>query len=131
MNVAQKIAVTAQAYHNCVESGNPVWEAKHEELIHDIEDNYLPSGCGFDAGTIIDIARTDTSQVVLKSAFHVMDEVGMYAGWVDFNIFVTTDFMGVCLDFGNIQNNSDEPFEDFEEYLAQVFYHHLEEEPKW
>lgn len=45
-----------------------------------LEKNYLPSGSGFDQGTIIDF-DSDCTRVILNTSFHHMDEHGYYDRW--------------------------------------------------
>ena len=81
MNVAERIASTIEAIANCRQSGNTEWEAKHDEALAKIVRNHLPSGSGFDSGTLLDTDRSRPDRLVFTTGFHHMTE-GSYDGWL-------------------------------------------------
>ena len=55
----QKLAALVGAVKNCQEANNAEWENKHTESIELLVDRYMPSGSGFDNGTVLDIDCAD------------------------------------------------------------------------
>ena len=62
------------------------------EQLRLIEKEELPSGSGFDAGTKIDLIRSNPEKLVFFTQFHHMDENGSYTGWTQHMITVTPSF---------------------------------------
>jgi hypothetical protein len=93
MKVYQKIAETCnwiQALERTEAiSDQEKWESIAWNRLKNIEDNYLMSGSGFDAGTCILEAQSSSKKIVLHSSFHHMNENGMYDGWSEFDIIIT------------------------------------------
>ena len=125
MKLYEKIAHTVTALKNCKASGNVAWLGKHADTIRNIEKNLLPSGSGFDAGTTIDLDRTNDQRITLTTSFHHMDEHGFYSGWTDHEIVVTPSFIGE-IDL-KIKGRNQNQIKD---YIFDVFYTALIEEFK-
>lgn len=89
MKVYKKLAVAFQEHENCIKVGNTEWEGRWYDTIQDITEEYLPNGSGFNAGTSFQFNQSEPERLVLFSAFQVMNAVGGYIRWVDFNIVVT------------------------------------------
>lgn len=87
----REIAVAVVALSNCKESGNTEWAEKWSDRLEAFED-LLPSGSGFDNGTKIDLDRTQANKIVLTTAFHHMNESGMYDGWTEHTVTVRPTF---------------------------------------
>lgn len=85
MKVYQKIARTLKAMESC----NETWQARHEQTIEDIEDKYLPSVAGFDAGCNIDLDKSRPDRIVINCPYHCMNDAGYYDGWIYPAIIVT------------------------------------------
>src|SRR5262245_22807771 len=92
----QQIASTVGAYHRCIASNNQEWTDKHLAALHEFEKE-LPSGSGIDSGTKIDVDVSGDEKIVLLTAYHHMDENGMYDGWTEHKITVTPSFSGFHL----------------------------------
>lgn len=90
--VYQVLASALQARRNCAAVGNTAWFEGHGETIRRIERECLPSGSGFDSGTQVDIDECRDDRLVLKTAFHHMDEHGGYCGWTEHTVIVTPSF---------------------------------------
>ena len=118
-SLACHISQLAVAMRNCIASGNKEWKDKHEDALHRIQKNLLPSGSGIDNGTRIDLDKTNGSKVVLTFGFHFMDEHGFYDGWGDFVAVVKPGFTGLEI---NIKGRDRQ---QIKEYLHDVFYHCL------
>lgn len=126
MKIYEKITLTSGARKNCALMNNLDWLEKHEQTLQDIEDNCLPSGSGFDAGT--KIIESTENKLVLQSAYHLIDDAGYYRQWVDFKIVVTP-----CL-FGGIIVKAIGKFSALEkplygsgtrDYIEETFYNLL------
>lgn len=83
------------AVRNCEKSGNAEWLARHRERILRLVKQHMPSGAGFDNGTAIDLDESMPStasgrveKLVFRTAFHHMNEVGMYDGWTEHTVTV-------------------------------------------
>ena len=112
MKVYQKLALSADARLTCIKRNNKEWEDKHEETIENIVKNQLPSGSGIDSGNKFNYEKSNGDKLVLDSAFHAMDENGMYEGWIDYNVTVKPSLMHeITIDirgnFGNRQEIKD------------------------
>ena len=113
------LAVAHQAYLNCVKSDNVEWEEKWLERIKEIIKN-LPSGSGLDGNTEFDWDKSKRNRLIINSEFHVMDENGMYDGWIYFRIILTPD-----LQFGlnlKIIGNFSSKYQHIKDYLSDLFY---------
>jgi hypothetical protein len=113
--VAQAIAASFAAWQNCKRSGNTDWEVRHSERIRRLLD-LMPSGSGFDSGTLLDFARTTPEKLVFTTAFHHMDESGGYAGWTSHLVTVRPSFVhDMTLTVSGRDRN------DIKEYIVQTF----------
>ncbi len=117
--MAQAIAETVTAYHNCVKSGNAEWELRHLETLYRLE-RKLPRGSGVDNGTKIELWSAE-KKIVLACSFHHMDENGFYDGWTDHTITVTPTFSGIHVRVGGGRRNN------IREYLADLYREALSE----
>ena len=59
------------------------WELRHYRRLERMTKEHMPHGAGIDAGLELDLAESSSDKLVFKFAFHVMDENGMYDGWID------------------------------------------------
>ena len=123
MKVYQRIASLIAARLNCEKSNNHEWFEKHEERLNDIARNILPSGSGFDSGTVIDLEESGPERVVLRTDFHHMNDSGMYDGWSEHAISITSS-----LQFGFTLRITGKDRNDIKDYIYQVFEQVLNEE---
>lgn len=122
ITLAQKIAVTLAAYYNARKQGNLEWEKNHKTTLLDLEKK-LPSGSGIDTGTHIILesrknyaeCEVDKFGFVLQTAFHHMNEHGMYDGWTEHQVRVKPTFVGIDLRISGRDRNQ------IKEYLYQVY----------
>ena len=84
MKVYEKISRVLSRYHNC----NQTYSDRADEQLKEIEQNLLPSGSGFDAGSEICRDKMNDEKFVILTAYHVMSEHGYYTGWIE-NIKIT------------------------------------------
>ena len=119
----QLIARAGDAAIYCAKRGSEEWLQVWEDLLAQCEE-LLPSGSGFDAGTKIESASA--SKIVLKTAYHHMNECGYYDGWTEHVIVVVPNFMyELDLKIGGRNKNN------VKEYIADVFYEVLRREVVW
>ena len=85
MKLYQAIAIALDARANCEARGSLEWYARWQARLDHIARNALPSGSGVDNGTAIDGDST-SAKIVLHTAFHHMNDSGMYAGWSDHSV---------------------------------------------
>src|SRR5882672_3309038 len=74
------LASTVDAYHRCRGTGN-AFAGKHSDMLCELVIEHMPSGSGFDAGTILDLEKSTGEKLVFITSFHHMNEHGSYDGW--------------------------------------------------
>ena len=119
----QKLASCFNAYNNCVKSGNKEWEEKHSDTVESIIKN-LPHGSGIDGNTQFEWEKSNDNKLVISSEYHVMDENGMYDGWINFTLTVTPSWNDIDIAIkGNFGKH-----QELKDYLFDTFYYALTEE---
>jgi len=116
MTVAELISSSYAARENCKASGNAEWWARWDALL-DAAAELLPSGGGFDDGTMI--VRATDREIVLQTAFHHMDEHGGYDGWTEHTVKARATFGGLDIIVSGRNRN------DIKDYIVEVFNHVL------
>lgn len=116
--IIHALASALTAYQNCQKSGNEEWRIKHGDTMRNLLD-MLPSGSGFDNGTHIDAPNSSAERIVLKTAFHHMDDNGYYCGWSEHCVIVTPSFDGFNL---RITGRN---VRDIKNFVADTFRHAL------
>ena len=115
------IAEKLQAIENCRKSGNLEWEARHGDAIEELVNSHMPSGSGFDNGTTLDTSASTPDKLVFQTAFHHMDENGMYAGWTDHSVTIKASLAsGFDMRIGGRDRNG------IKDYIAECFSQALE-----
>ncbi len=102
----------------------------YREVLARLTNNYLPSGSGFDSGTVIDIENSTEDRLVIGSAYHHMNDYGEYCGWSHFKVIVTFDDKGHKIDDIEIPiyGNPDDTMRDMDiDYWGEVFDNALNE----
>ena len=117
------ILSSAQAMGNCIESGNHEWYDKHEQRIIDTLLSILPHGSGIDCKWKFDITN---KAIECKNSYHVMNDNGMYSGYIDFTVKIKTTHRDITgkLDFtitGRFGKN-----QDIKDYLCDTISYSLE-----
>lgn len=92
--VYSELANLICARANCAKSNNSEWHEKHTNRITEIVAKYMPTGSGFDNGTHLDLDASTENKLVFTTAYHHMNESGMYDGWTDHTVTVTPAFVG-------------------------------------
>ena len=132
--VARHISGLLTAIDNCQERvDNPhnsdddkalasSWITKHNQLIDSICREHMPSGSGFDNGTYLWREKSTPDRLVFGTAFHHMDDSGMYDEWTRHEVYVTPTFTGVKLRI------TGRDYRDIKDYIADCFYDSLDNE---
>ena len=107
---------------NCEKSGNIEHKKIAYTRLKEIEEEHLPSGSGIDNGTVICSSSSTPDKVIFTTAYHHMNEGGMYDGWTQHKITVTPTFGGIDIKVGGKNRN------DIKDHLAETFYFSLEQE---
>jgi hypothetical protein len=118
------IALKVNALSHCSEE----WKKKHTEAIETLQNNYLPSGSGFDAGSIVDLEKSTDKSLVIESAYHHMDD-GFYIGWSYFTVTITSSLWGFSIDVTPKDEQSKQLLEsDYSiDYITETFSQALRE----
>jgi hypothetical protein len=111
----QDLATTLGAFNRCRQEPNHPWTERHGEHIKRLLE-YFPSGSGFDNGTHLDWEHSTEEKLVFDTAFHHMNENGMYDGWTEHSVTVRPS-----LQFGFTLSISGRNRNDIKELIAQDF----------
>ena len=123
--VYQALASLVDARQRSIERGNDEWVGKHEERIADIVSEHLPSGSGFDSGTVLDLDESKPDRLVFVTSFHHMTEHGYYDGWTGHNVIVTPSLAhGFNLRVTGRDRN------EIKEYIEETFQYALDTEQR-
>jgi hypothetical protein len=114
--VYEALAQAFIAKMNCERSANTEWELRHADKINRICQEYLPRGSGFDSGTEIDWNASRINRLVFITAFHHMNDGGMYDGWTHHNVILTPD-LAFRFDVRITGKNRN----DIKDYMSEVF----------
>lgn len=133
MSVARTIASTLQAYRNCQtrpcttgNGGSMTWADKHKQRIEQLCRDLLPSGSGIDSGTRLDMDTSKPDRLVFNTAFHHMDDNGMYNGWTEHTVTVKASLIhDLDIRVGGRNRN------DIKDYLGDTFEHALSRIVDW
>lgn len=123
--VAQRAASLILAIQNCQKpgfNGHLDYPAKHIEALEALARDYLPRGSGFDRGCTFDVDASRADCLVIRTAFHHMDENGYYCGWSDHVVRVRAD-----LAFGFTVSVSGRNVRDIKDYIADTFHSAMSE----
>jgi len=96
-------------------------DARYQDLIDNYVIGKLPSG--YVRLAKIDLISSNSQRIVITSGYHVMNELGFYAKWINFRIIVTPVFGGIDL---KIRGNFGK-YQELKDYLIEMFYDILTE----
>lgn len=117
------MAKAAGAYHRCVTSNNSEWIDKWHTSITEWTKEHFPRGSGFDSGTKCIVDESSDDLLVFETAFHHMNDGGMYDGWTEHRVKVKPSLgLGFRLVIGGPDRNQ------IKEYIAECFSSALETE---
>lgn len=87
------------------------------DSIESIERELLPSGSGFDSGSKIVPDTVYKNRIIIKTAFHHMNDVGYYVRWTYHTITITP-----CLDHtGFNMRITGQNYNNIKEYICDTF----------
>jgi hypothetical protein len=118
----QELAQLVAARLRCLADVNP-WAEKHEQRIMNLVSEYMPSGSGFDNGTLLDWELSNGNKLVFTTSYHHMNDTGMYDGWTEHDVIVKPD-----LQFGFELCISGHNRNDIKDYIAEAFEYALRTE---
>jgi len=111
----QYLAGALTARENCKKADNAEWLDRWESRLEQL-DKLLPSGSGFDAGSVVVKGESSSRQIVIATSFHHMDENGSYDGWTEHRLLVKPDLaFGFTVTVGGRNRN------DIKDYIAEAF----------
>jgi hypothetical protein len=84
----QHLASLVVAVDNCRRTNNEEWRQRHIEAIDAAVREHMPSGSGIDSGTTFDHDASAEDKLVFRTAFHHMNDAGMYDGWTEHTVTV-------------------------------------------
>lgn len=115
--IYSEIARTLSAYFNCYSDPEKQdWKDRHEERILKLVEENFPSGSGFDTGTKLDFETSYPEKLVFITAFHHMDQNGMYDGWTEHQVIVTASLVhGFLIRITGRNRN------DIKDYIREMF----------
>ena len=76
----------------------------------------LPRGSGFNSGSYLDVTASTQTRLVFVTAFHHMDDCGMYDGWTQHSVIVTPTFDGFSVRVTGRNKH------DIKDYIAECFH---------
>lgn len=126
MKFYKKLASTLQAMKSCKESNNQEWYEKHKAVAEELVEK-LPHGSGIDAKNVIDPDRCRKDLIVIESSYHCMNDVGMYDGWIDFEVWIRPSFSGIDIDVKGRFSDRHGKYAATKDYLLDTFATALEE----
>lgn len=116
--VLSHIVASLAAEKNCENQKNTEWAERHRLIVERLIADYLPQGSGFDQGTEIGKTRIPL-YIEFSTAYHHMDDAGMYDGWTYHNVRVSADLMGVSI---HVKGRSKNGIKD---YIGECFHQAL------
>lgn len=123
MKLYQAMAKAAGAYHRCVASNNTDWQQKWNDSLKQWTEDYFPRGSGFDRGTKLDLDVSGDDMLVFTTAFHHMNESGMYDGWTEHTVKIRPSLaLGYHVHVTGPNRN------DIKSYIAEQFSYALEQD---
>lgn len=127
MKIYQALARTIGARLRCLEwaeQGRDMTQAiqAHDEAIKTMMEDF-PSGSGFDNGTEIDLDDSTGEKLVFTTAYHHMNDGGMYDGWTE---HIVTVVPSLEMEYRLRIRGSDR--NDIKDYIAEQFHACLDAE---
>lgn len=119
--VYKRIAELLIAIQNCENGGDEFgFKAQHKAELRSIVSKALPSGSGFDNGTVL-VPDSEPNRLVFRTSFHHMDVHGFYDGWTEHDVIVTPHLLfDISIRITGRNRN------DIKEFIDQTFRTALE-----
>ena len=104
--------------------GMEQYMGRSQEILKHLVENHLPHGSGFDSPPAIDYKRTTRNRFFIYGSYHVMNELGMYEGWIEFVVKVEARFYDVDVDvtFHDDESRKLNRRYDLRDYIADAYY---------
>ena len=90
---------------------------KYDRILQNLAKEFLPSGSGFDSGTLIDLERSNPEKLVFLTGFHHMSADGVYTKWTKHIVTVTPS-----LQYGITVTVSGRNYNDIKSHIHDSFY---------
>lgn len=128
-SIVQLIASTCDQIHQ-LQKGNSFGNTPHikaitqqkllqcNTILNYLEDNFLPSGSGFDQASTIDRVSSGLKRVVIDTSFHHMDEYGFYDRWTYHSVHCIPDFSTYGFRLLIKGNN----YKNIKDYIADAYH---------
>jgi len=104
---------------NAIKEGNGTWVENFDKRIKKLMSE-APSGSGFDNGTQLDEVNSNHKKLVFHTAFHHMNEEGMYVKWTYHDVIITAS---LSEDF--VVKVTGSNYEGIKSYIDNCFYEWL------
>lgn len=127
MKLYEKLGGIIEAIKNCEEVNNQEWIEKHTETLEKLIEE-LPHGSGIDADITISNERCRRDLIIIESSYHCMNEVGMYDGWIDFEVWIRPSFSGIDIDVKGRFSERHGKYAATRDYLLDTFATCLDED---
>jgi len=116
--VAQELSSILNALTRCTDDHTHAYYSTLQWM----EEQFYPSGGGFDDGTTLDCNRSTAEKLVFDTSFHHMNKYGFYDGWTYHTVIVRPQFVGFKITISGRDRNDikDDIFELFDLALRQV-----------
>jgi hypothetical protein len=115
------IANALIARRNCREAGNHEWAERWQERLGQL-DKLLPSGSGFDNGSVVVKVESDERKIVIETSFHHMNDNGAYGCWTEHRVIVESDMTGIRIKVTGRDHR------EVKDYIGELFHNALTEE---
>jgi hypothetical protein len=109
------IAQGLAALENSIEHSNTEWVSRWNAVLREY-DKLLPSGSGFDNGSVLVKADSNDERLVIETSFHHMNDNGYYDGWTEHRLTVKPNLSSVISIAVGGRNRR-----DIKDYIAEVF----------
>ena len=115
--IIAELSSRQQAVLHCLKTCNREWEV-HSGVMRDLLD-LLPHGSGIDGEWCFDSKglKHPDREIVLRCAYHSMNDVGMYDGWTHFKVTIRATFSGADV---QVTGRFPKKYADSREYLEEV-----------
>lgn len=118
-----ELAQLVNARQSCEKTHNIEWFEKHGAKAYELVREKMPRGCGFDAGTTLDLDSSHPNKLVFVTSYHHMNDCGMYDGWTEHIVTIKPS-----LAFGFHIRITGSNRNDIKDYIADVFSEALKTE---
>ena len=124
MKVYQLIATNVQRYRNSIQKNDFRNMAEAALILDYLVFHLMPSGCGIDEGTVLDLSESYSGLLQFDCSYHHMDDVGNYTHWTEHTVKVKSCFLnGFTVEVDGLDHNN------INDFLEDRFTDYLDDEP--